>query len=89
MRYTVNLHKKALKYYKKCVTKIKNTLVEDFKQLEENPFFYPGKIKTLEGHHGLYRIESGGIRTVYWIDPKNKIVHVILILPRGGVYKRI
>jgi hypothetical protein len=29
------------------------------------------------------------LRSVYWIDPREKIIHVILILPRGDVYKKI
>ena len=88
-KFEVRLHKKASKYYKKCVEKIRNALSEDFTLLEDNPFYYPGKIKQLKGRTGLYRIENAYLRSVYWIDPKGKIVHVILILPRGDIYKRI
>lgn len=88
-KFEVRLHKRALKYYKKLVDKKRKALGEDYTLLEDNPFYYPGKIKTLEGHPGLYRIENAWIRSVYWIDPKEKIVHVILVLPRGDVYKKI
>jgi mRNA-degrading endonuclease RelE of RelBE toxin-antitoxin system len=89
IKFKVLLHKRAIAYYKKCPEKIKKSLAKDFEQLEENPFYFPGKIKQLQGHHGLYRIENSNLRTVYWIDPKKKEVHVILILPRGDVYKKL
>lgn len=88
-RFEVRLHKKASKYYKKCVAKKREALSQDFKLLEENPFYYPGKIKPLKGYSGLYRIVNAWLRSIYWIDPKAKIVHVILILPRGDIYKKI
>ena len=88
-KFEVRLHKRALKYYRKSVEKTRKALAENFTLLEDNPFYYPGKIKQLKGHTGLYRIENAWLRSVYWIDPKEKIVHVILILPRGDVYKNL
>ncbi|MFH0947625.1 MAG: hypothetical protein V1833_01320 [Elusimicrobiota bacterium] len=89
LKFEVRLHKKASKYYKKCVEKTRKALSEDFTLLEENPFYYPGKIKQLKGHTGLYRIENAWLRSVYWIEPKERIIHIILILPRGDIYKKI
>ena len=88
-KFEVRLHKRAIKYYKRAVGKMRKALREDYMLLEDNPFYYPGKIKQLQGHSGLYRVENAWLRSVYWTDPKDKIVHVILILPRGDIYKKL
>ncbi|MBI1953385.1 MAG: type II toxin-antitoxin system RelE/ParE family toxin [Candidatus Omnitrophica bacterium] len=87
-KFTVLLQSQPEKHYKKANRKIAEALEICFKELEENPFFLPGRIKKLRGYKGLYRYRLGGWRVVYEVSLEKHTVGVIAILPRGDVYKR-
>lgn len=90
VKFKVLLQSQAKKYYQKADNKIAKTLEKCFKQLEDNPFYQPGRIKRLKGYGGLlFRYTTNGLRVVYEIDTENGKVGVLAILPRGDVYKKI
>lgn len=88
-RFTVTLQNQPKKYYKKCDGNTAINLEECFIRLEENPFFYPGKIKRLKGKELIFRYATDGLRVVYEINMTKREVGVLAILPRGDVYKRL
>lgn len=88
-RFEVILESQPEKYYQKVDSRTAGALKKCFEHLEENPFFWPGKIKRLQGKEGLYRYAAGNLRIVYEIDAKNQKVGVLAIFPRGDVYKKI
>ena len=87
--FQVILQSQPQKYYRKTDSKTAGLLQKCFRQLENNPFYFPGKIKRLKGREGLFRYAIDGIRVVYEIDLRTKRVGVLAILPRGDIYKRI
>lgn len=89
MRFEVILQSQPAKYYERVPSHIAKSLEECFKRLEENPFYYPGKIKKLQGKAGLFRYALGNLRVIYEIDFENRRAGVLAILPRGDVYKKI
>ncbi len=88
-KFKVILQSQPEKYYRKADNKTAKILEKCFRHLEDNPFYYPGKIKRLTGQKGMFRYTTDGLRIIYEIDVNNKKVGVLVILPRGDVYKKI
>ena len=88
-KFQIILSPQARKYRRKAPTHIGRALDKCFRQLENNPFYSPGKIRRLRGREGLFRYIVGELRVVYRINPQKREVDVGAILPRGDVYKRI
>lgn len=61
-KFEVILQSQPEKYYRKADTKTAKVLKMCFRQLEENPFYYPGKIKRLEAKVELFRYTTGDLR---------------------------
>lgn len=89
VKFKVILQSQPEKYYRKADNKTAKSLEKCFRQLENNPFYQPGKIKRLKGREGLFRYTTDGLRVVYEIDIENRKVGVLAILPRGDIYKKI
>lgn len=89
VKFKVILQSQPKKYYQKVDNKIAKTLEKCFRQLEDNPFYQPGRIKRLKGREGLFRYTTNGLRIVYEIDAENGKVGILAILSRGDVYKKI
>ena len=89
IKFQVILQKQPAKYYKKVDRKTARLLEKVFKQLEDNPFYLPGKIRRLKGMEGRWRYTTNGLRIIYEINVKSRKVGIIAIFPRGDVYKRI
>jgi len=86
--FEVLVSDEADKYYKKQDRDTKRRINKCIDNLSQEPLFGP-HIKKLHGKlEGKHRYEVGGIRIVYEIDTKNKIVEVKAIRSRGDVYKR-
>lgn len=86
--YEVLVSHEADKYYKKQDRDTKRRINKCIDSLSREPLFGP-HIKKLHGElEGKYRYEVGGIRIVYEVDIKSKIVEVKAIRSRGDVYKR-
>ena len=89
LMYKVILKKQATKYYQKVNIKMAKLLDLVFSELEETPHKGPN-IKSLQGKlKGLWRYRLKGLRIVYEIIENDKEVNVILIMPRGDVYKKL
>ena len=88
-KFQVILSPQARKYYDKVPPRTARALKNCFQQLEDNPFYLPGKIRRLKGHEGLFRYIVGPLRVVYRVDTQNRGVNIGAILPRGDIYKRI
>ena len=88
-KFKVILQSQPEKYYRKADNKTAKILEKCFRLLEDNPFYQPGKIKRLKGKEGLFRYTTGGLRVIYEMDIDNKKVGILVILPRGDVYKRV
>lgn len=87
MTYKVVLKKNAEKYYLKTDKKQTKKLDVAFSDMEENPRGINSK--KLKGVlTGLWRYRVGSLRLIYEIIDSEKQVNVILILPRGDVYKK-
>lgn len=87
-RFEVVLQSQPKKYYKKADKKTVRLLSECFKNLEQDPFYRPGRIKQLKAKQ-RYRYIVGGLRIIYKIEVVDKTVYVLSIYPRGDVYKKI
>ena len=88
-KYTVLLESQPEKYYRRVPRKIAGALKDCFIRLEADPRRHLGKVKKLEGYPDLYRYRVGGLRVVYEINEDKKEVAVVVILPRGDVYKKL
>lgn len=88
-KFKVILQSQPEKYYRASDNKTAKILEKCFRWLENNPFYQPGKIKRLKKRKGLFRYTTDGLRIIYEINVENKKVGVLVILPRGDVYKKI
>ena len=88
-KFQVILSPQARKYRRKVPSHITRALDNCFLQLENNPFYLPGKIRRLRGREGLFRYIVGDLRVVYRVNLQKHEVDVGAVLPRGDVYKRI
>lgn len=59
------------------------------RDLEENPFYKPVKIKPMKGRKKLFRYAANGLRVIYEINSEGKKAGVVLIGTRGDIYKKI
>ncbi len=83
--YNLIFKKDASKYYKKCDQKEKSRLNKVFDALEKNGIVNLD-CKELKGElSGLKRIRVGDTRII--IEEKNDEFIILLIAPRGDVYK--
>ena len=83
--YNLIFKKDASKYYKKCDQKEKSRLNKVFDALEKNGVTNLD-CKELKGElSGLKRIRVGDTRII--IEEKNEEFIILLIAPRGDVYK--
>ena len=62
-------------------------IVEDIKDLAENPF--PNGYKELKGEDDAYRIRVGSYRVLYTVEDAELLIEVFRVGPRGDVYKHI
>ncbi len=86
--YEVLASHEAEKYYKKQDRDSKRRINKCIDDLSQEPFFGL-HIKKLHGElEGKHRYEVGGIRIVYEVNTKGKIVEIKAIRSRGDVYKK-
>jgi len=86
MTYEVILQKQPEKYFLKVPKNIAERIRDRLVQLETDPF--GSYTKMLKGElYGKWRTRVGSLRIVYTVDEGLKKVNVLLIAPRGDVYK--
>lgn len=87
MTYKIKVFKQAVKYYSKLDTKTQSKINSAMEAMMKNPAegFH---IKKLKGEfEGKYRYNVGGLRIIYFVDTKERIVFVEAIGSRGDIYK--
>jgi mRNA interferase RelE/StbE len=86
--YEILVSHEADKYYKRQDRDTKRRINKCMDNLSKEPFF-GAHIKKLHGEfEGKYRYKVGGIRIVYEVNTKNRIVEIKAIRSRGDIYKR-
>ena len=86
--FRIFLTKEAAKFYQKSDETTKDRLDKCFGVLKTDPADGPN-IKRLRGElSGLYRYRMGQLRVIYKIE-EDRIVIIIAIGSRGGVYKKV
>jgi mRNA-degrading endonuclease RelE of RelBE toxin-antitoxin system len=83
--YNLIFKKDASKYYKKCDQKEKSRLNKVFDSLEKNGIANLDCKELKSELSGLKRIRVGDTRII--IEEKNDEFIILLITPRGDVYK--
>ena len=87
MTYKVQIFKQAVKYYNKLDTKTQRKINNAIETITKSPMegFHIKKLKgELEGKH---RYDVGGLRIIYFVDTKEKIISIEAIGSRGDIYK--
>jgi mRNA interferase RelE/StbE len=89
MTYKLNLSKRATKYLSRLPRKTATRILDKLELLKSDPYHAPDT-KSLEGRlGGLWRMEVGPYRATYKIEEDGHIVVVLIIGPRGDVYKHL
>lgn len=81
MKYDIQYDKRCLKYLKRLD---KNTQLRIIKAINSLP---DGDVKKLQGNTEDYRLRVGDYRIVFSKDDERLFIYVIIIAPRGDVYK--
>jgi mRNA-degrading endonuclease RelE of RelBE toxin-antitoxin system len=85
--YEVLISHEAEKHYKKQDKNTKRRINRCIEVLGREPLSGP-HIKRLHGElEGKHRYAVGGLRIVYEVDTKNRLVEIKAIKSRGDVYK--
>ena len=87
-QFEIILSKQSAKYYKKLSIDEARRLDRAFLLLEKDPLG-SGDIQLLSVKPKRYRFRVGGLRIIYQIDTKKKLVLVSTILPRGQIYRTL
>ncbi len=85
--FKIIVHKRATKYLNKLTPFKKNKIKELLTELINDPIQREDVKPMLGEWKGYYRIKTGNIRLIFWVDQVKKIVYVDHIGPRGDVYK--
>ena len=86
--YEVYISREAEKYYKKLDKRSKERINNSISSISKEPLSGV-HIKKLWGElEGMYRYAIGGLRIIYEVDTKNKVVKIKAIRSRGDVYKK-
>lgn len=86
--YDIQIHREALKVYRKLDKELQVRIDEAIEKLRLNPWRRDLDIKKLHGEYkGYYRLRVGEVRVVYAIDQENNIIFVDAVAHRGSAYK--
>ena len=83
--YEVRLARRAARYYQRVDVDTARRLDECFAGLSRKPFG-AGDVRPIRGVRGLYRYRVGGLRVLFTVDRRERVVSVLTIGPRGDVY---
>lgn len=84
-RFKVKLSRKARNYYERLDPHTAARVDRALEALEQDPS--SGDVKAIKGEPGTWRVQVGGLRIVYEVDKRERTVTVLVIRPRGDVYK--
>ncbi|MCL1474389.1 type II toxin-antitoxin system RelE family toxin [Argonema antarcticum] len=79
--------RKAQTFYEQADLSLVERLNRCFDGLRQNPYQHPN-IKRLKGSFaGCFRYSVGDWRVVYQVDEAQQLITILLIAPRGSVYR--
>ncbi len=81
--FKVELHKNARKLFEKLDKQASDRLYKAFQKFKE-----PFKLDIKKMGNNFYRIRTGELRAVIWIDFKDKILYIVDFDYRGRIYDR-
>ena len=85
--YTVFIRRSAEKEIARHMPKIRRQVNRRILDLEADP--RPHGVKRLRGRERTFRVASGEYRIVYEIDDDRKVVTVLTVQHRKGVYRNL
>jgi mRNA interferase RelE/StbE len=83
--YEVRLSRRANRYYQRVDSDTARRLDQCFEDLSQNPFS-PGNVRPIRGRRGLYRYRVGGLRVIFSVERRERVVMVTAIGPRGDIF---
>ena len=83
--YEVRLSRRADRYYQRVDQDTARRLNECFENLRQDPFGL-GDVRPLRGKQGLYRYRVGGLRVIFSVERRERVVNIVTIGPRGDVF---
>lgn len=86
-KYDVVFTKKAAKGLLMIPAFVRENALRKLKELASNPYNENNNVKKLQGFADCYRLRIGVYRIIYRIKPHEKILEIISIAHRQGVYK--
>lgn len=87
MTFEVFLARRAEKYLNRLDASSRNRIIKRLRELSSDPF-NGRNIRPMVGQPpGTFRVRIGNYRAVYEINTAGHIVVVLVVGPRGGVYK--
>lgn len=87
MEFKLTFSRLADSYLERQPAKNRMRIIQRLILLANNPYTRELDIRLLEGEDGKYALRVGFYRIIYSLDKINKIVNVLMIGPRGDVYK--
>ncbi len=87
MAYSVRYRKRAVSYLKRLTGERREKILDRIERLAEDPFSPSLGVKRL-AYRPAYRLRAGAFRIIFELRDGEMIILVVLIRPRGDVYKR-
>ena len=71
----------------KMAPKMRRALVERLEAIAEQPFAAHRNVERIKGERDAFRLRQGGWRAKYRIDREAGEMRVLVVEPRGSVYR--
>ncbi len=81
------IERRALKDLGKAPRRIATIIRTRLNEIAANPFAAQRNVTVIKGATDTFRLRTGDWRTIYEVDRKMDIVRVLMIKPRGEVYR--
>lgn len=83
MAYTVKWHPRTQEFLRKCDAAVSSRIVKKVDSIRDDPLIYVNYYANLK----MSKLRVGDWRIFMDIDPKNKVIEVLLIDHRSRIYK--
>lgn len=87
--YEIRWSKKATNYLLRLDRVTKERIVSQVEWLAEDPHSSTLDVCPIVGNLGLFRLRVGKYRVIFTLEEEIRILSVVLIQPRGEVYKHL
>jgi mRNA interferase RelE/StbE len=67
--------------------KLRAALIERLEAIAEQPFAKHRNVERIKGERDAFRLRQGDWRAKYRIDRKTAVMRVLVVEPRGSVYR--